>query len=78
MRFKLRSNKNVQGALLRSYTEFNNLLITAFTYHCLTQTNGNNRILKLIDSVSQTIGIGNRVAAGDSESRGAGDISYIA
>lgn len=43
----------------------------------MAPTDGNNRILKLIDSVSQAMGIGSTIA-GDPGSRGAGDISYIA
>lgn len=43
----------------------------------MAPTEGNNRTLKIIDSISQAIGIGNTVA-GDPGSRGAGDISYIA
>lgn len=38
---------------------------------------GNNRLLAIIDSISQDMGIGKTVA-GDPGSRGAGDISYIA
>ncbi len=43
----------------------------------MAPTEGNNRILKVIDNVSQAMGIGNTVA-GDPGSRGAGDISYVA
>ncbi len=43
----------------------------------MAPTEGNNRILTIIDSISKSIGIGNTVA-GDPGSRGAGDISYIA
>jgi len=43
----------------------------------MAPTDGNNRVLKVIDSVSLGIGIGNAVA-GDPGSRGAGDISYVA
>lgn len=40
-------------------------------------TEGNNRLLKIIDQTTQDIGIGG-TQAGDPGSRGAGDISYIA
>ncbi len=40
-------------------------------------TEGNNKILQVIDGVSQAMGIG-ATQAGDPGSRGAGDISYIA
>lgn len=43
----------------------------------MAPTEGNKQILKIIDSISQAIGIGNTVA-GDPGSRGAGDISYVA
>ena len=43
----------------------------------MAPTEGNNRILAIIDSVSQAMGIG-KTLAGDPGSRGAGDISYIA
>ena len=40
-------------------------------------TEGNSRILKTIDEISRSMGIGN-TQAGDPGARGAGDISYIA
>jgi glutamate carboxypeptidase len=40
-------------------------------------TEGNNKLLRLIDSVSRSMGLG-ATRAGDPGSRGAGDISYIA
>ncbi len=40
-------------------------------------TEGNNRVLKLIDQTTQAMGLG-ATKAGDPGSRGAGDISYIA
>jgi glutamate carboxypeptidase len=40
-------------------------------------TEGNNRLLRVIDSVSRSMGLG-ATRAGDPGSRGAGDISYIA
>jgi glutamate carboxypeptidase len=43
----------------------------------MAPTDGNNRVLKVIDGVSQAMGIGSTIA-GDPGSRGAGDISYIA
>ena len=43
----------------------------------MAPTEGNNRVLAIIDSVSQAMGIG-KTLAGDPGSRGAGDISYIA
>ena len=43
----------------------------------MAPTAGNNRILDIIDSISQGMGIG-KTTAGDPGSRGAGDISYIA
>ena len=43
----------------------------------MAPTDGNNRILAMIDAISQGMGIGKTVA-GDPGSRGAGDISYVA
>lgn len=40
-------------------------------------TEGNNRILRVIDSVSRAMGLG-PTRAGDPGSRGAGDVSYVA
>ncbi len=40
-------------------------------------TEGNNKIAKLVDGISQAMGIG-ATKAGDPGSRGAGDISYVA
>jgi len=40
-------------------------------------TEGNNRLLKIIDTLTQDMGIGH-TQAGDPGSRGAGDISYVA
>jgi glutamate carboxypeptidase len=40
-------------------------------------TEGNNNVLKIIDGISQAMGIGS-TTAGDPGARGAGDISYIA
>ena len=40
-------------------------------------TDGNNKIVTVIDGISQSMGIGTTLA-GDPGSRGAGDISYIA
>jgi glutamate carboxypeptidase len=43
----------------------------------MAPTEGNNRLLAVVDGVSQAIGIGKTIG-GDPGSRGAGDISYIA
>ncbi len=43
----------------------------------MAPTEGNNRLLAIIDTISHAMGIGETVA-GDPGSRGAGDISYIA
>ena len=43
----------------------------------MAPTEGNNRLLAVVDGVSQALGIGKTIA-GDPGSRGAGDISYIA
>lgn len=40
-------------------------------------TEGNNRVLRVIDSVSRSMGLG-ATRAGDPGSRGAGDVSYVA
>ena len=43
----------------------------------MAPTEGNNKILAVIDQVSRDLGMG-PVEAGDPGSRGAGDISYVA